>query len=262
MNLLDVDILVVDLDGVVWIGGRVLEENVRALRRLQELLQIYYVTNNSTASRVDYARRLERLGLKASTSNIVTSGRAATLWLRRFTSVDKVYVVGEQGLLWELQEEGLHPVETGVEAEAVVVGLDRSLTYRKLVEALRALERGAYFVATNIDHILPTEEGPIPGAGAIIAALEVASTRKPDVIAGKPNPWIIKSTLGEIDYSRVAVVGDRVDTDIELALRLGAKPILVLTGVTRNLDEKTIRILREKSVTITSSLEELVEGLR
>jgi 4-nitrophenyl phosphatase len=253
-----IDVLVVDLDGVVWIGGKAIEANVRALRRLQEHMRIYYVTNNSTKSRPEYASKLRSLGLEAWESNVITSGRAATLWLKRFTKARNVYLIGEEGLKWELEVEGYHVVDRGLEAEAVVVGLDRRLTYHKLAEALKALLRGAYFIATNPDHILPEEETPIPGAGAIIAALETASKRKPDVIAGKPNPWILVSTLGDIDYSRVAVVGDRVDTDVELALRIGAKPILTLTGVTRNLDEETLRRLREANAIVVKDLGELL----
>ncbi len=259
MGLLkDVDVLVVDLDGVLWIGRDILEANVRALERVQEQLRIYYVTNNSTRSRVEYASRIRSLGLKAWEWNVISSGRAATLWLKRFTNARRVYVIGEEGLLWELEVEEYEVVGRGLEAEAIVVGLDRRLTYEKLAEALRALLKGAYFIATNPDHILPEEEYPIPGAGAIVAALRVASQREPDVIAGKPNPWIITSTLGDVDYSRVAVIGDRVDTDVELALRLGAKPILVLTGVTRSLDESTRRKLEEAGVIVVRSLGELL----
>jgi len=260
MELGEVDVLVVDLDGVLWLGGRIVESNVRALRRFQEFLDVLYVTNNSTRSRVEYAGRLESLGLKAGVDRVVTSGRAAALWLRRHTSVSKVYVVGEEGLRWELEVEGFKVVERGLEAEAVVVGLDRGLTYSKLSEALQAISRGAYFVATNLDPTLPDGETLIPGAGAMVAALRVASGREPDVVAGKPNPWILASTLKDVDYSRVAVVGDRVDTDVELALRIGAKPVLVLTGVTKSLDVETERRLREAGVIVVRSLEELSIG--
>jgi 4-nitrophenyl phosphatase len=253
-----IEILVVDLDGVVWIRGKAIEANVRALRKLQEHVKIYYVTNNSTKSRPEYALKLRSLGLEAWESNVISSGRAATLWLKKFTKARNVYLIGEEGLIWELEVEGYNIVDRGSKAEAVVVGLDRKLTYQKLAEALEALLKGAYFIATNPDHILPEEESPIPGAGAIIAALETASERKPDVIAGKPNPWIVASTLGDIDYSRVAVVGDRLDTDVELALRIGAKPILTLTGVTRNLDEETLKRLREVKTVIVKDLEELL----
>ncbi len=257
-HLESIDILVVDLDGVVWIGSRVIEVNVRALKRLQERVKIFYVTNNSTRSRPDYALKLRSLGLNAWEWNVITSGRAATLWLKTFTKARRVYMIGEEGLAWELEREGFEVVDSGLKAEAVIVGLDRKLTYDKLVEALTAILRGAYFVATNPDHILPEEDHPIPGAGAIIAALETASRRKPDIIAGKPNPWILRSTLGDIDYRRVAVVGDRVDTDVELALRVGAKPILTLTGVTRNVEEEMLRKLGDVGVTIVRNLEELL----
>jgi len=259
MELLEgVEILIVDLDGVVWVGGRVIEANVKALSRLQERLQIYYATNNSTRSRVDYASKLRSLGLEASEERVITSGRAAALWLKRFTDARNVYVIGEEGLKWELEVEGYNIVDRGLEAGAVVVGLDRSLTYGKLVEALRAILGGAYFIGTNPDHILPEEEHVIPGAGAIIAALETASGRKPDVIVGKPNPWMVTSTLGDVDYGRVVVVGDRVDTDVELALRIGAKSILTLTGVTRSLDGEAYRRLKEAGVVVVKDLEELL----
>ena len=256
-----VEILVVDLDGVVWLGGKIIEVNVGALRRLQGEYEVYYVTNNSTRSRVDYASKLRSLGLNVDESHVITSGRAATLWLKAYTRISRVYVIGEEGLKWELEIEGYEVVDRGADAEAVVVGLDRSLTYSKLSEALTALLRGAYFVATNPDPTLPLEDKLVPGAGAIVEALKVASGRKPDVVAGKPNPWILKSTLGEIDYGRVAVIGDRLDTDVELALRLGARPVLVLTGVTRSLDRGTLERLRAENVVVVNNLEELPNNL-
>lgn len=255
-------LLIVDLDGVVWLGGKPIRENVEALIKLQDGgFKLHFITNNSTASRLHYAIRLGNLGIKASPDNITTSGRAASLWLRENHGKLKAYVIGEEGLVDELLTEGHEIVSRGHEAEAVIVGLDRRLCYDKLAEALKALLRGALFIATNTDNVLPTEEGPIPGAGSIVEALKTASNREPDFIAGKPNPWILEVALRGygVSVNDSIVIGDRVDTDIEMALRAGAKPVLVLTGVASTISPQEVEILRSKKVLVVRNLTELHE---
>jgi Predicted sugar phosphatases of the HAD superfamily len=120
------------------------------------------------------------------------------------------------------------------EAECIVVGLDRKLTYRKLEEALRCLIRGALFVATNRDPTLPTERGLAPGAGAIVSALEAAAGREADMVIGKPSTYMYELALREhrIEPATALAVGDRLDTDVEGAKRAGLAAALVLTGAT------------------------------
>ncbi|MEM0366609.1 MAG: HAD-IIA family hydrolase [Acidilobaceae archaeon] len=261
MTLLDnIEYIIVDLDGVVWRGRDIIEDNVSSLARLLDLgFKLRFITNNSTKSRADYIVKLRSLGLKVNPEDVTTSGRAASLWLKRVQGESRVYVIGEEGLVEELRVEGHIVTESSLEASSLVVGLDRRVCYNKLSEAVRALARGILFIATNLDPNLPQEDTIIPGAGAIIAFLEVASGRKPDFIAGKPNPWILEVALGEaIDYSRVLVIGDRIDTDIVLAEKVGAKPVLVLTGAHRTLDENIRKQLEHRGVIVLNNLKELI----
>jgi 4-nitrophenyl phosphatase len=229
------DAVLMDLDGVLWVEGRPIEANVSVARELAEEGRLVVVTNNSTRSRLTYSRLLrEKLGIEVPPERVVTSGYSASRLLLRVAGKARVYVVGEEGLVQELEAAG-HEVLTVSEAagaEAVVVGLDRTLSYVKLEAALKALLRGAIFVATNLDHALPGREGLRPGAGAIVAALETASRRRVDYVAGKPEKWMLDAALEAAGSPRnPVVVGDRVDTDIAMALRWGLPAVLVETGV-------------------------------
>jgi phosphoglycolate/pyridoxal phosphate phosphatase family enzyme len=237
----DLEALLVDLDGVTWIGSKPIEENLKALKKLMRKgAMVLFLTNNSTRSRASYGETLKRLGIEVSSEMILTSGFLASEWLRQREGSTEVYIVGEEGLIEELTLAG-HKILTASDAErarAVVVGLDRNLNYIKLRASVRALLRGALFIATNTDHLIPVEDGLDPGAGSIIAALERASGRSVDYIAGKPNPWIIEYVVNKYRISRkgLAVIGDRFDTDMKLAANSGVKGILVLTGFTSEKD--------------------------
>jgi len=237
VRLTDYDVLLVDLDGVVWLGSKVLEDNVRALREAQGSgVEVVFVTNNSTRTRRYYAWKLSSLGLSASEETIVTSGYAAASWLAGRVGGGNVYVVGEEGLAVEAYLAGLNVVDLSEalrgRVDAVVAGLDRLFSYSKGRAALRALEAGALFVAANEDHVLPTSSGLDPGAGAVVAFLERASGRRPDFVAGKPSPYMVELALRGRS-GRALVVGDRLDTDVEMASRAGLDALLVLTGLTR-----------------------------
>ena len=235
---MDYEVLFVDIDGVVWMDGRPIRQNINALKKIQESgTRIIYLTNNSTRSRSMYADRLSELGLRAGTNSIVNSGYSASIWLKRHHGPARVLMVGEEGLAEELIQQG-HKLVTPSDyekAEAVVVGLDRGLTYYKLDAAARAIRRGALFIATNRDNMYPTPTGLAPGAGSIVAFLETASGKSITFDAGKPNPWILEAAYMLLGYKpgKAAVVGDRVDTDMMLAKNASVDGILVLTGVAR-----------------------------
>lgn len=230
------DALLVDVDGVIWIDGRPIRENVEALIQIAETgVEVVLLTNNSTRSRRAYSRRLAETGLNVGPDRIVNSGYSASLWLRENRGPSRVLMVGEDGLAEELMLQGHEILNPGdyVYAEAVVVGLDRGLSYRRLEASTWAIRRGALFVATNRDNAYPTTQGLSPGAGSIVALLESASGKRVDFDAGKPNPWMLEAAYRLLGRrpERVAVIGDRVDTDMELARRAGVDGILVMTGV-------------------------------
>lgn len=228
--------VVCDLDGVVFRGGRGIPGSGEALHRLTEHgWRILFVTNNSTGTPEATARTIEeRSGFAASPDQVLVSSQAAAFLLAE--TRPRTYVIGSDGIHWALAEAGVPVTESGSDAEAVVVGLDREFDYRRLDEASDAVRRGARFIAANTDVTFPGTEGLHPGAGAIVAAIVAATGEEPEV-AGKPHAPIrtmIKSRLGA---GPVWVIGDRPETDIALAMAEGWKGALVLTGVIETVSE-------------------------
>lgn len=235
MNLAHIQALIVDMDGVVWRSGQPVGPVREWFARLRALgLRWVFATNNATKTPEDYVRALRNLGLDdVDTHQVVNSIQAAVFALKeRWPQGVAVYVIGEEGLFQGLAEAGF-PHTEGPEAQAVVVGLDRNLTYRKLAHATLLIRRGAWFVGTNPDRSFPTPEGLVPGAGAILAALEAASGVAPTVV-GKPEPFLFRVALERLGTppETTLVVGDRLETDILGGQRIGCPTALVLSGVT------------------------------
>ncbi len=252
-------LLLVDLDGVVWRGSRLLEENIEWLREARRKgLRLVFVTNNSTRSRRLYAERLTRImGFPVAVEDVVTSGYAVAALLREKYGRLRVLAVGEEGLVEELAGQG-HLVYSAMDGarcpvDFVVVGLDRGLTYQKLRAAHDAVKRcGAKIAASNTDHVIPLERGDAPGAGAVLAALLASTGAEPVVVAGKPEPYMYEAAMRSVgvEPGEALAIGDRCDTDIEAARRAGIDSVLVLTGVAGERGERcpatyVARTLRE-----------------
>ncbi len=225
-----------DMDGVLYIGEspiRGSKEAIYSLRR--EGKKIALLTNNSTKSRKSYEKKFSEVGLEIDKSNIITSSYATALYLSENYKERKVYVIGEAGLKTELEEAGFDILsrKDSKNADFVVVGMDRGLTYDKIWGGLSALLSGAEFIATNSDPTYPTEQGLSPGAGASIGALSGSSKREPSTDIGKPSTYMIDTALDILGVPRekTAIVGDRIDMDIKAGNRAGLTSILVLTGV-------------------------------
>lgn len=240
--------LLLDLDGVVYLGARLLPGVKRTLRTLLSRgISVLYVTNNATMTRNEFAAKLRRLGLPCRNRDVMNAALAAALFLRaRYGAGARVTVVGEHGLPRELAAAGLRPREAATRVEwersrrsrggvsAVVVSFDRTLTYWKLCAALDALRAGAKLVACNLDPTWPAGPGLImPGTGSLVALLARASGKKP-VLVGKPDPEMFRLLLraNGISPREALVVGDRLDVDVEAGRRLGARTAVVLTGLT------------------------------
>ena len=191
-----------------------------------------YVTNNASRRPPLVAEALRALGIAADDEDVVTSGQAAARWLaERLPAGSAVLVLGTQGLAEELVDSGLTPVRSADEAPtAVVQGLAPDTGWRELAEAAVALRAGALWVAGNADSTYPSPRGPLPGNGALVAALRTATGRTP-VVVGKPEPELHRLTVERVGARRPLVVGDRLDTDVLGAVRVGADSLLVLTGV-------------------------------
>ncbi len=224
---------IIDMDGVIYRGSQSLPHAAEFIRFLQDNeIEFVFATNNSTKTREMFAEKLRRMGIFVSPERIITSSYATAEFLKARYPHGRAIVVGEKGVAEEVRRIGweiLH-LNDWKRATHVLVGMDRTLTYEKLKAATLAINNGAEFVATNNDVNFPSEEGLIPGAGSMVAALEAASGKKALVI-GKPNrPYIeiLRKVLGNGEYW---VIGDRADTDMLLADAMHAKKVLLLTGV-------------------------------
>ncbi len=229
---------VFDLDGVIYRMDEAVPGASEAIRRLKARGDsVYYLTNNSSRTRDEYETKLSSFGIAADRQEIMTSAFALGQWFRDRDSAGKrVFIIGESGLRQELTEVGLIIEESAAEGKIdyVVVGWDRGVTYAKLAEAHRAVvESGAQFIATNRDATYPDAGGrTLPGSGALVAALATCTGVEPLVI-GKPEPFTMELILRRagVPASDCVVVGDRLDTDILIGNRVGARTALVLTGV-------------------------------
>lgn len=221
-----------DLDGVVYRGSTPLPGAGDTFDYLDARgIPYCLITNNATLTARQYVQKLAAMDVKVPESAVLTSGVATARYLARLAPGGApVYVIGEVGLVEPLLEAGFWLDEHA--PRFVCVGLDRGLTYEKLKRASLAIRSGAGFVAANPDTTLPTEEGLVPGCGAILAALETATDVSPKVV-GKPSAEIVDLAVEMLgaDKATTAIIGDRLDTDILAGRRAGIGTILVLTGV-------------------------------
>jgi 4-nitrophenyl phosphatase len=283
-----VPVAIFDMDGVLYRGSIVMPHAKETLARLRRARwQVFFATNNSTATRADYVERLARLGLGGDEEHVVTSAYATAHYLEGLEPKPRdVYVVGANGLRDEIRATGIavrdasslpgvEPPETaaadGVDpgamrryltsvklpppADTVVVGLDLHVTYAKIAEAQRCVLAGARLVCSNRDRAYPVEGRLLPGAGTIVAAIEIA-TGKTAVCIGKPEPFLFEEVLRRAGDRDAVVVGDSTDYDVVAAHRVGAKAVLILTGLT---DESAVEQARGSAVPdrVVRSLDEL-----
>lgn len=237
MDLREIKGLILDMDGVLWRGDQPLLDLPAFFVQIHRLgLGYVLATNNSTRSVAQYVEKLASFGAKVEPEHILTSSMAASNYLlSRHPNGGAVYVVGETGLVNTLASDGFTHSEDKV--LAVVAGMDRTLSYAKLSQAARLIREGAEFVGTNPDLTFPTPTGLSPGSGAVLAFLEAASGRKPAVM-GKPEPYLYNLAIQRMRAlpEEILVVGDRLDTDIQGAQRIGCPTALVLTGVSSRVD--------------------------
>ncbi|MGI8999758.1 MAG: HAD-IIA family hydrolase [Candidatus Limnocylindria bacterium] len=240
-------LVIFDLDGVIYRGLEPIPragDLVATLHRFGTLVR--FATNNSMVARPGYVERLAGMGIPTTVDEIVTSTSATVEHLRRHApEVRSILAIGAEGMETELRTAGLDVVMAGADAmrehdggrlgrdfDAVVVGLDPHVDYRRMAVAMRAVADGARLIATNADARYPTAVGFLPGAGSILAALVTATGVTPEVI-GKPSPAMFNAILeaSGVPAAETVVIGDNPDADIVGAHRAGCSAILVLTGV-------------------------------
>jgi HAD superfamily hydrolase (TIGR01450 family) len=241
----DFDGLLIDLDGVVWIGREPVAGSIETLVALQGAgKRIVFVTNNPAHQPDAYAERLAGMGVAVGADQIVTAGTVAARLAREAAGPDgSAFVVSRQPLKEMVAAAGVTVLEgeAGRDAGVVVVSGHRDFDYGALLTTKRALDRGAALIGTSRDPTMPMPDGEWPGTGAILAAVETASGRVAE-IAGKPERHIFEIALEalgpglrsttEAGNPRVAMVGDRISSDIDGGRRAGLETILVLSGTT------------------------------
>ncbi len=238
-----------DMDGVLYRGDQALP-GVNELLAFLARREVAYacITNNTSRTREQFSAKLQGLGIAVPPERIVTSATATSVWLRaRAPRGTTIYAIGMDGLREALFADGYfveQPPEGSRYPDYVVVGGDFEVTYAKLATACLAIRAGSFFVGTNPDTTFPSERGIVPGAGALIVALEAASDRKAAII-GKPEPAMFEAALQllGVPASDALVVGDRLDTDVLGAARAGIPSAMVLTGVSTvaELEQSTLR---------------------
>lgn len=226
------DVLLADLDGTLYYGPDPVPGAVEAVLGARERgVRTVYVTNNASRRPVDVAGHLADLGFGAVEDEVVTSSQAAAALLaEQLPAGAKVLVIGTDALAAEIEGVGLIPVREAAGAAAVVQGHNPDTGWRILAEGAIALRTGAVWVACNVDPTLPTERGPLPGNGSMVAVLRTATGREPQ-IAGKPGPALMEEAVRRSGARSPLVVGDRLDTDIEGGRAVGMATLHVLTGV-------------------------------
>ena len=221
-----------DMDGVIVRGNELIPGAVDFVQRLRvQDIPFLILTNNSQYTPRDLQMRLSYMGLDVPTEAIFTSALATAQFLHDQRPEGRAYVIGESGLTTALHD--LDYVLTDQDPEYVVLGETTAYSFERITRAIRLVEGGARFIATNPDVMGPGQGGIVPATGAVAALISAATGVKPYYV-GKPNPLMMRTALRQLDaHSEESVmIGDRMDTDIIAGIESGLRTILVLTGVT------------------------------
>ncbi len=233
MTLQDVKCFLLDMDGTFYLGNNLIEgsldfiEKVRATGR-----DFLFLTNNSSHNADFYVKRLHGMGLDVPREKILTSGEATADKLNQLYPSKRAFVLGNEYLIEEFSQMGV--IVDQENPEIVVIGYDTTLDYKKMTRVCDLVRSGLPYIATHPDFNCPTETGFAPDIGAIMAFIEASAFRRPELIVGKPNTGIVEAALRRtgLKAGEMAMVGDRLYTDIETGLRSGMLSILVMSGET------------------------------
>ena len=233
-----------DMDGTIYLGNRWIDGAKEFLSAVESAGKNYiFLTNNSSKNPQAYVEKLGKMGLKVGTDRIVTSGQATIAYLKKNFPKKRVYLLGNELLKEEFEEEGI--LLDTKQPEVVVVGFDTTLTYEKMCRVCDLVREGLPYVSTHPDYNCPTETGFIPDAGAIHAFIHASAFRYPDHIIGKPNGDIMDylAERAGVSKDQTAMVGDRLYTDVAAGVNNGYTGILVLSGEAGMKDVETSNVI-------------------
>jgi len=232
-SLADVRLFMLDMDGTFYLGDRIIPGSLEFIDAVVRSGRDYlFLTNNSSHNALHYVKKLERMGLRVSREKVLTSGEATAAAMKKRFPGKRPFILGNAFLVEEFAEAGIQATER--DPDYVVVGFDTSLDYAKMTAVCDYVRAGLPYIATHPDFNCPTETGFIPDIGAIMAFIEASTGRKADLIIGKPYGGIVDAALERtgLERGQLAMVGDRLYTDIETGNRHGMTSILVMSGET------------------------------
>ena len=230
------DNVLLDLDGCLWVGEQALDGAVDAVAALREAGKgIAFLTNDVRHAPEEFVRKLWRLGFQASVDEVVTCGAALQFVLAERSERGAAFVIGSQALVDHVADAGMRIVnntEFATRADVVVAGGHEEFDFRELRIATQAVLRGAELIGVTRDRTFPMPDGPWPGSGAILAAVEAATGQRAERTVGKPEPDMYAAARDRLGDGRYLAIGDRLDVDVAGARRAGIDGALVLTGST------------------------------
>ena len=238
-RLKDAELFLLDMDGTIYLGNQAIDGAAKTISKLKSLnKKICYLTNNSSKSARQYLYKLRGLGFDAEIDQIVTSGIVAADYISRFFKGYSVYLFGTDELKSEFESYGIKLVQDN--PQIVVIGFHTKMTYNELDLACKYIRQGKLFFATHPDKNCPTDEGFMPDTGSFLSLIYTSTNRKPSKIFGKPYKYMVNYLKSKFltKAQNIAMVGDRLSTDIKFAKKFGMISVLVLSGET---DQKMLQ---------------------
>lgn len=262
-NLKNKKLFLFDMDGTLYIGNRLYDFTVELLDTIKKQGGKYiFMTNNSSKSVVDYVKKLDKLGIKATSDDFMTSSQATSFYLNKYHKGSTLYVCGTESLKEELRKGGFEVTDNINKVDMIVMGFDTELTFQKLhdVSYMLLTRKDIPYIATNPDYVCPTEFGSVPDCGSVCDMLYNVSKRRP-IFIGKPSSLMPELAMEKTGYTKeeTVVIGDRIYTDIKSGLNAGATTILVLSGETTR---EILEASEDKPHYVMESAKELLEILK
>ncbi|MDO8731329.1 MAG: HAD-IIA family hydrolase [Actinomycetota bacterium] len=233
MSVGDFDVLLFDLDGVVYVGEEAVPGAIEAIESARaQGARCIYVTNNASRTPAQVAAHLRHLGIPAQEADVISSSMAGATLVAEHITGGEVLAIGGEGVSAALIERGFTPVSTFSDSvQAVMQGYGPDVGWKDLAEATFAVRAGLPWIATNLDSTFPSARGIAPGNGALVQVVAQTAGRRPDAVAGKPEPALLREALRRTGAIRPLMIGDRLDTDMAAGARLGMPTLLVTTGI-------------------------------
>ena len=254
---------IIDLDGTVYRGDKLLpgaDDGVASLR--DDGANVLFVSNKPIERRQRYCEKLNRLGVPCESVDVVTSATVTADYLAKCHPDSVSYVVGEEPLRDELRAADLAVTDDPETASVVIASMDRQFNYPTLADTLAAIDEETLFIATNPDRTCPVSSGEIPDAAGMIGAIEGVTGRQLDRLMGKPSETILDVATSrlDVDPADCLVIGDRLETDIEMGNRAGMTTVLVLTGVTDRTEVENSTVQPDHVIDSLGDIGEVVSG--